>query len=165
VTLSCEPVGKLSHNSRIKPKKNRQPTGLPRGTRRKTGSPPQPHEAHQSNKLVVGRMDGQWQGPLWRNDKSSNYHQCRSRTRIQVLCQYKSPIVFCFLWRFFTDPWAGPFYNSSVHELDPSTTVVDGAYYAYKYTTNQLDLITFILVWKLTMLINMCSRKIVPIYL
>jgi hypothetical protein len=28
--------------------------------------------------------------------------------------------------------------------------------------TNQLDLITFNLVWKLTMLIDMCSQKIVP---
>jgi hypothetical protein len=31
--------------------------------------------------------------------------------------------------------------------------------------TNQLDFITFILVWKLTMLIDMCSRKIDPLYL
>jgi hypothetical protein len=29
-----------------------------------------------------------------------------------------------------------------------------------RYTTNQLDLITFILVWKLTMLIDMCSEKL-----
>jgi uncharacterized membrane protein len=34
-----------------------------------------------------------------------------------------------------------------------------------RYTTNQLDLTTFILVWKLTVIIGMCSRKIVPLYL
>jgi hypothetical protein len=34
-----------------------------------------------------------------------------------------------------------------------------------RYTINQLDLITFILVWKFTMLIDMCSPKIVPLYL
>jgi hypothetical protein len=29
-----------------------------------------------------------------------------------------------------------------------------------RYTTNELELITFILVWKLTMFIDMCSRKL-----
>jgi hypothetical protein len=33
------------------------------------------------------------------------------------------------------------------------------------HTTNQLNLITFILVWKLTMLVDMCNQKMVSLYL